>query len=234
MRPCHTETVAIVVLSYALTVCKTSGIKAGAKELLQHLVPVQRIASRIKTLAKSLTSTAFFDRRLLQLTLIESCLGFPISFFISLAGSFFLAKSPQVAALALWASHSYKLAQTTSMPSTFPRGCWMWLEGPASMASCRPWIRRGHRQTGSVLRCVGIAAEAHAGPVPALQELVQIMEKRSHVVATLVDGVWVLGRCEAEVERLGAVGIGDVLSRANADHRHWTNNRARIVILNRR
>ena len=70
--------------------------------------------------------------------------------------------------------------------------------------------------------------------MPALRELVRIVKKDGLVVCTIVDEVWVAGGYEAEVERLDAAGVVNVLSAAIVDYRHGTNKRARMVILRRR
>ena len=89
-------------------------------------------------------------------------------------------------------------------------------------------------QSYDMITCVEIFTETHVSTVPALRELVRIVKKDGLVVCTIVDEVWVPGGYEAEVERLGAAGVVNVLSAAIADYRRGTNKRARMMILRRR
>ena len=89
-------------------------------------------------------------------------------------------------------------------------------------------------QSYDVITCVGTFTEAHVGAVPALQELVRVVKKDGLVVSTIVDDLWGLVGYKAEVERLGAVGAGDVLSTGTVDYRRGTDVKARMVILKRK
>lgn len=83
-----------------------------------------------------------------------------------------------------------------------------------------------------VVVCVGTFTHGHVGP-EAIGELVRVIRKGGALVATVLDDIWESGGYRAEVERLAAAGIVEIVSTDVVDYRKELAVTARMVILRR-
>ena len=67
--------------------------------------------------------------------------------------------------------------------------------------------------TYDVLVCVGTLTHGHVGP-SALAEFARVVRSGGHVVATVLDDIWEAGGFRAEVDRLAA---GELVEMVSAD-----------------
>lgn len=85
--------------------------------------------------------------------------------------------------------------------------------------------------TYDIVSCVGTFTLGHVGPDPALRELVRVTKPKGIVVATILQQIWVPGGFEAEVEKLRAEGVVDVLSKDLIDYVKGHGDKAVLLII---
>ncbi|KAI8943965.1 S-adenosyl-L-methionine-dependent methyltransferase [Xylaria longipes] len=88
-------------------------------------------------------------------------------------------------------------------------------------------------QSYKLVTCAGTFTHGHVGPIPALREFVRILRDGGHIVATVLEEIWVPGGFKAEVEQLQAEGLVDVVSTA-LQHYIKGQDRAYVLVLRRR
>ncbi|KAI1164530.1 S-adenosyl-L-methionine-dependent methyltransferase [Nemania serpens] len=81
-----------------------------------------------------------------------------------------------------------------------------------------------------LVTCVGTFTHGHVGPVPALREFVRVLKDDGHVIATVLEEIWLSGGYQAEVDKLEAEGLAEVIS---TDLRHYLKgeDKAYVVVL---
>ncbi|KAI0099166.1 S-adenosyl-L-methionine-dependent methyltransferase [Nemania sp. FL0031] len=57
-----------------------------------------------------------------------------------------------------------------------------------------------------LVTCVGTFTHGHVGPIPALREFVRILKDNGHIIATILEEIWLPGGFKAEVDKLHAEG----------------------------
>ncbi|KAI1377255.1 S-adenosyl-L-methionine-dependent methyltransferase [Hypoxylon crocopeplum] len=85
-------------------------------------------------------------------------------------------------------------------------------------------------ETYDMVTCVGTFTHGHVGPDPALGEFVRVTKKNGLIFATVLGEIWLSGGYEAEVERLEADGLVEVISVDLKDYRKGR-DRANVIIL---
>ncbi|KAI1299866.1 S-adenosyl-L-methionine-dependent methyltransferase [Xylaria venustula] len=63
-----------------------------------------------------------------------------------------------------------------------------------------------------LVTCAGTFTHGHVGPSPALREFVRVLKDDGYVVATVLEELWLQGGFKAEVDKLAAEGLIDVVS----------------------
>ncbi|KAI1201593.1 S-adenosyl-L-methionine-dependent methyltransferase [Nemania serpens] len=63
-----------------------------------------------------------------------------------------------------------------------------------------------------LVTCVGAFTHGHVGPIPALREFLRALKDAGHVIATVLEEIWLSGGYQAEVDRLEAEGLVEVIS----------------------
>ncbi|KAI0966063.1 S-adenosyl-L-methionine-dependent methyltransferase [Xylaria arbuscula] len=84
-----------------------------------------------------------------------------------------------------------------------------------------------------LVTCAGTFTHGHVGPSPALREFVRVLKDDGYVVATVLEELWLQGGFKAEVERLAAEGLVDVLSTELKPYLKGQ-DRAYVLVLQRR
>ncbi|KAI6086031.1 S-adenosyl-L-methionine-dependent methyltransferase [Hypoxylon rubiginosum] len=87
--------------------------------------------------------------------------------------------------------------------------------------------------TYDIVTCVGTFTQGHVGPDPALGEFVRVTKKDGLILATVLGEIWKSGGYEAEVKRLEAEGLIDVISADLKDYRAGR-DKANVIILRKR
>lgn len=84
-----------------------------------------------------------------------------------------------------------------------------------------------------MVTCAGTFTHGHVGPDPALREFVRIVKTGGLIVATILDDIWLSGGFKAEVERLEAEVLVEVVSVELKDYRKG-HDKADVVVLRKR
>ncbi len=63
----------------------------------------------------------------------------------------------------------------------------------------------------ALVTCVGTFTHGHVGPISALREFVRVPKDGGHVVATVLEEIWLPGGFKAKVDKLEAEGLVDVV-----------------------
>ncbi|KAI0465966.1 S-adenosyl-L-methionine-dependent methyltransferase [Xylaria cf. heliscus] len=87
-------------------------------------------------------------------------------------------------------------------------------------------------QSYELVTCVGTFTHGHVGPIPALREFVRVLKDDGHIVATVLEEIWVPGGFEAEVCQLQAEGLVEVVS-IELKHYIKGQDRAYVLVLRR-
>ncbi|KAJ8109570.1 hypothetical protein ONZ43_g6097 [Nemania bipapillata] len=84
-----------------------------------------------------------------------------------------------------------------------------------------------------LVTCVGTFTHGHVGPIPALREFVRVLKDDGHIVATVLEELWLPGGFKTEVSKLEAEGLVEVIS---TDLKHYLKgqDRAYIMVLQKR
>lgn len=85
--------------------------------------------------------------------------------------------------------------------------------------------------TYDIVACVGTFTASHVGPVPALAEFVRVTKEGGLVVATVLDTLWASDGYEAEVQRLAAQNLVEVISAEPMDYRKGAGVKARMAVM---
>ncbi|KAJ5110652.1 hypothetical protein N7532_001187 [Penicillium argentinense] len=85
--------------------------------------------------------------------------------------------------------------------------------------------------TYDIVSCVGTFTLGHVGPDPALRELVRVTKTKGIVVATILQEIWVPFGFKAEVEKLEAEGLVEVVSTDLIDYVKGHGDKAVLLIL---
>lgn len=85
-----------------------------------------------------------------------------------------------------------------------------------------------------MVTCVGTFTQGHVGPDPALREFVRVTKKDGLIVATILDEIWLSGGYKAEVEKLEAEGLVDVISVELKDYIIARRDRASVIVLRKK
>ncbi|KAI0448869.1 S-adenosyl-L-methionine-dependent methyltransferase [Xylaria acuta] len=88
-------------------------------------------------------------------------------------------------------------------------------------------------QSYDLVTCVGTFTHGHVGPTPALREFVRVLKDGGHVVATVLEEIWVPGGFKAEADQLQAEGLVDVVG-TRLEHYIKGQDRAYVLVLRRR
>ncbi|KAI0515181.1 S-adenosyl-L-methionine-dependent methyltransferase [Xylaria bambusicola] len=67
-------------------------------------------------------------------------------------------------------------------------------------------------QSYELVTCVGTFTHGHVGPVPALRQFSRLLKDGGHIVATVLEELWLPGGFQEEVGKLAAEGLMDVIS----------------------
>ena len=84
-----------------------------------------------------------------------------------------------------------------------------------------------------MVTCAGTFTQGHVGPSPALREFVRIVKTGGLIVATVLHDIWLSGGFKAEVERLEAEGLVELVSSELEDYRKG-HDKADVVVLRKR
>ncbi|KAI0534845.1 S-adenosyl-L-methionine-dependent methyltransferase [Xylaria digitata] len=84
--------------------------------------------------------------------------------------------------------------------------------GDLTKEVCKP------SQSYDLVTCVGTFTHGHVGPIPALREFVRVLRDGGHIVATILEEIWLLGGFEAEIDKLQAEGLVEVVSTELKDY----------------
>ncbi|KAH8158173.1 hypothetical protein CIB48_g10068 [Xylaria polymorpha] len=87
-------------------------------------------------------------------------------------------------------------------------------------------------QSYDLVTCVGTFTHGHVGPIPALREFVRVLKDGGHLVATVLEEIWVPGGFKAEVGQLQAEGLVDVVS-TELKHYIKGQDQAYVLVLRR-
>ncbi|KAI0543490.1 S-adenosyl-L-methionine-dependent methyltransferase [Xylaria curta] len=88
-------------------------------------------------------------------------------------------------------------------------------------------------QSYDLVTCVGTFTHGHVGPIPALREFVRVLKDGGHIVATVLEEIWVPGGFKAEVNQLQAEGLVEVVS-TELKHYIKGQDRAHVLVLRKR
>jgi SAM-dependent methyltransferase len=81
-----------------------------------------------------------------------------------------------------------------------------------------------------IITCCGTFTHGHAGPDPALRELVRLAKPGGLVVATIVHDIWEWG-FSAEVARIEKDGEANIVSAQVEDYRRGAGDKAVFLVL---
>ena len=84
-----------------------------------------------------------------------------------------------------------------------------------------------------LVTCAGTFTQGHVGPSPALREFVRIVKTGGLIVATVLHEIWLSGGFKAEVEKLEAEGLIELVSSELEDYRKGR-DKADVVVLRKR
>jgi 2-polyprenyl-3-methyl-5-hydroxy-6-metoxy-1,4-benzoquinol methylase len=88
-------------------------------------------------------------------------------------------------------------------------------------------------ETYDIITCVGTFTRGHVGPDPALREFVRITKKNGVIVATILEEIWVAGGFKAEVEKMRADGLVNVVAQELVDYVKGHGDKAILLVLER-
>ncbi|KAJ8126694.1 hypothetical protein O1611_g6944 [Lasiodiplodia mahajangana] len=88
-------------------------------------------------------------------------------------------------------------------------------------------------QSYELVTCVGTFTHGHVGPIPALREFVRILKDDGHIIATVLEEIWLPGGFKAEVDKLQAEGLVEVVS-TDLEHYLKGQDKAYVVVLQKR
>ncbi|GAP93382.1 putative methyltransferase type 11 [Rosellinia necatrix] len=83
-----------------------------------------------------------------------------------------------------------------------------------------------------LVTCVGTFTHGHVGPIPALRELVRVVRANGHIVATILEGIWLPGGFETEIDKMQAEGLIRVVS-SELKHYLLGQDKAYVLVLQR-
>ncbi|TGJ87379.1 hypothetical protein E0Z10_g1411 [Xylaria hypoxylon] len=84
-----------------------------------------------------------------------------------------------------------------------------------------------------LVTCVGTFTHGHVGPIPALREFVRVLRDDGHIVATILEEIWLPGGYKAEIDKLQAEGLVEVVS-TKLEHYLKGQDRAYVLVLKKR
>ncbi|TGO68705.1 hypothetical protein BOTNAR_0021g00440 [Botryotinia narcissicola] len=87
--------------------------------------------------------------------------------------------------------------------------------------------------TYDLVTCAGTFTYGHVGPDPALREFSRIIIPNGLIIATILEEVWESGGYKAEIEKLEAEGILDVVSVELNDYRKGC-DKAHMIVLKKK
>ncbi|RWA13537.1 hypothetical protein EKO27_g1530 [Xylaria grammica] len=84
-----------------------------------------------------------------------------------------------------------------------------------------------------LVTCVGTFRHGHVGPIPALREFVRVLRDEGHIVATVLEEIWLPAGFKTEIDRLQAEGLVEVVS-TEVKHYLKGQDRAYLLILKKK